>query len=644
MEEVKVRFLPDKITINVPKGKTILDAAVSAGVYLHSSCGGEGVCGRCKVIVKKGNVQSAASGRIKKEERQKGYCLACLSVIKSDITVEIPVESRLESELVSEEEAYAQRLKGVYSKAEDIDKAHLFVREDIFAHSPLATKLSLKLEPPDLQDKVSDLERLYREIRKREDLKIMQAGLTNIRRLGMILRSANWHVTVTLGKRGGTTEVVLIQPGDTSDKNYGFAFDIGTTTVSGQLVDLNTKKILGTKASYNRQASFGTDIISRIIFAQKSEGLERLHHAVIDVMNDMIRQLTFENDIDLNNVTCCLCAGNPTMMHLLLRIDPTYIRREPYIPTANFVPVIRASEAGIKINPRGLLATVPSIASYVGGDIVSGILACGIDKSKDLSLLIDVGTNGEIVLGNKDWLVACAASAGPAFEGSGVSCGMRATKGAIERVSINKKTHNVKCSTILGGKPLGICGSGYIDLLAEMLSSGIIDSSGSIIEKKAPGLIKSTQTGKSFIVVDKKKSATGNDIIITEGDIDNLKRSKAAIFAASSTLVRHMGFEMSAIKKIFIAGGFGTYLDIKKAITIGLLPDLKLERFEFVGNSSLAGARAILLSSQALNQAEELARKVTYFELSVEDTYMDEYMAALFFPHTDRSKFPSFKL
>jgi uncharacterized 2Fe-2S/4Fe-4S cluster protein (DUF4445 family) len=642
MEEFNVTFLPDKLTIKVAQGETILGAALSAGVYIHSSCGGEGVCGRCKVIVKQGKVSSSPTGRISKEEKEKGYHLACLGIIESDLVIEVPAESRSEFDKISEEEAFDQRLKGIYSKAEEIDKADNYLAKDIFAHSPLATKLFLKLDPPSLKDRLSDLERVYREIRKREDIKILQTGLANIKRLGDILHSSNWNVTVTLGKRGGTTEVVLIQRGDTSTKNYGFAFDIGTTTVSGQLIDLNKKTILGTKAAHNKQASFGADVISRIIVAQKEPDLERLHHAVVDVMNDIIHQLTSEHSVDLNDVTACVCAGNPTMMHLLLKIDPTYIRREPYVPTANFIPVIRTTEAGIKINPRGLLATVPGVASYVGGDTVAGILACDLEKKKKLCLLIDIGTNGEIVLGNKDWLAACAASAGPAFEGSGVSCGMRATKGAIQRVSIDKTTLAAQYSTILDAPAVGICGSGYIDLLAQLLTAGVIDSSGKIkIDNHE--FVKATDSGRAFVVAPKKTSGREFDIVITEEDIDNLKRSKAAIYAATSMLVRNMDLKFSQIDKIFIAGGFGTYIDIEKAIKIGLLPDLPKDKFMFVGNSSLAGAREILLSSQAMLQAEEIAKKVTYFELSVESSYMDEYTAALFFPHTDRTRFPSFK-
>ena len=338
-----------------------------------------------------------------------------------------------------------------------------------------------------------------------------------------------------------------------------------------------------------------------------------------------------------------MCAGNTTMIHLLLRIDPSYIRRLPYVPTANLPPTIRASEAGIRINPRGLLSCVPGVASYVGGDVVSGVLSCGQYKEDDLSILIDIGTNGEIVLGDKDFLVACAASAGPAFESSGVCSGMRATSGAIQSVKINPEGFAVDFTTIGSARPRGICGSGYIDLLAEMLRSGIIDKSGKI-KAKDSRRVRSSDTGREFVVVFKEESDTQADIVITEADIDNLKRAKAAIYSATSVLVRYMDFDFSNIKKIFIAGGFGNFLNLENAIYIGLLPDLEREKLIFVGNSSLAGARTMLLSAAAMKKAREIARKITYFELSVEPKYMDEYMAALFFPHTDLTKFPTVKV
>jgi uncharacterized 2Fe-2S/4Fe-4S cluster protein (DUF4445 family) len=642
MEKFKVTFYPDNKTVEVEKGKTILSAAISAGVYINSSCGGDGVCGRCKVILKKGQVFTHHTGRVSLEERGRGVYLSCLTTIQSDLEIEVPPESRLEFEKLTPEELEL-RLKGLYSEAEEIEPSEAAVGEEIFIHSPLATKLYLELPAPTLDDKISDLERLYRQIRRIQDIPIMQTGIANVRRLGELLRSSDWKVTVTLGKRNGTAEVVLIEPGDTSQNNFGICFDIGTTTISGQLVDLNNKKVLGTKATYNTQATFGSDVITRIIYAQKEEGLEKLHHAVIDTMNQMIHELIQEHSIDLNDVNCVLCAGNTTMIHLLLRVDPTYIRREPYVPTANFVPTVRAAETGIKINPRGLLSCVPGTSSYVGGDTTAGILSSGLYKERHLSILIDIGTNGEIALGDKDFLVACAASAGPAFEGSGVTCGMRASKGAIQKVKINSEDFKVDYSTIGNEKPRGICGSGYIDLIAEMLKTGIIDKSGKIRDAHHQR-IREGEYGREFVVAFKEEATASSDIVITEPDIENLKRAKAAIYSATAILVKHMNLDFPGIKKIFIAGGFGTYVDIDNAVKIGLLPDIDRKKFVFVGNSSLAGARQILLSYEAMKKADMVAKKITYFELSVDPGYMDEYMAALFFPHTDLSRFHSVRI
>ena len=472
----------------------------------------------------------------------------------------------------------------------------------------------------------------------------MQTGLANLKKLGHLFRESDWKVTVLLGKRNETTEIVSVEPGDTSDRNFGVAFDVGTTTVVGQLVNLNTKEVLGTKATHNRQAAFGSDVISRIIFASEKDGLERLHHAVVDNMNGIIKELIKEHNVDLYDVNGIICAGNSTMVHLLLKVDPAFIRREPYTPTANFVPVIRAAETGIKMSPRGLLSCVPGISTYVGGDITAGVLACGLADAKQLTMLIDAGTNGEIVLGNKDWMVSCAASAGPAFEGSGVACGMRAAKGAIQRVKIKKRDFEVNFKTIGNTKPRGICGSGYIDALAELVTTGIITKQGKINTAIKSKRVRIGECGPEFVLAFKKEAGVDFDIVITEADIENLKRSKGAIYAASSLLVKKLGLDFKKMKKFFIAGGFGTYLDIDKAVAIGLLPDLPRDRFEFIGNSSLVGAREILLSYEAMKKAEQIARKITYIELSTEPNYMDEYVSALFFPHTNLERFPSVKI
>ena len=632
MEKCKVVFKPGNKVARVEKGADLLFAAVSAGLHINSSCGGEGVCGRCKVVIKKGKFKTEPSGRISQGERKKGCVLACLTTVEGNLEVLVPKESQLG----------AQRPQDIYSEAVDIDKGKPIISEEVFTHSPISTKIYVEMPAPTQDDSVSDYERLMREIKSKYDIPIIQTGLRNIRKLGSILRYSDWKVTVTLGKRNETTEIVLIEPGDSSKENYGVAFDIGTTTVSGQLVDLNTKEILGTKATYNKQIVFGDDVITRIMFAKEENGLERLHHAVIDNMNTIIHELITEHKVPLSRVTGVMCAGNTTMMHLLLRVDPTHIRKDPYVSTANFVPVIRAAEAGIKIHPRGLLACIPGVSTYVGGDIVAGALACGINSIDKLTLLIDVGTNGEIVLGNKEWMASCSASAGPAFEGSGVSCGMRAVRGAIEKVEIGTGL-DAKVKTIAGRKPMGICGSGYIDLISQMFKRRIIKRDGKINRDLRTKRIREKDGEYEYVVVPKSKACCGYDIVIRESDIENIKRSKGAIFSAASSLLKKFGLSFNDVETIYVAGGFGTFLNIESAVSIGLLPDLKREKFKFVGNSSLIGSREILLSYDTMKEAESIARKMTYIELSKDPGYMDEYVSALFFPHTDLEKFPSVK-
>lgn len=645
MEKFKVTFYPDNKTVEVPKDTSLLSAAVSAGIYINSTCGGDGVCGKCKVIVKKGSVFTQPTGMITHEERKGNVYLACLTLVQGDLEIEVPPETRLGLEGLTPEEIH-RRIKGFYSESEEVESVLPSPIDGAFSHCPLVKKVYLELPKAQLEDPLADLERIQRQLKQREDLlplqEIMPTGLVNIRQLSDLLRASDWKITVALANREGSTEIMLIEPGNTKDKNFAFCFDIGTTTITGQLVDLNTKQVLGTKATYNKQISFGSDVITRIIHAQEEQGLEQLHLAVIDCLDQIIAELVSEHKINLNDVTCIVCAGNTTMIHLLLSIDPTHIRKEPYIPTANFLPTIRAAEIGVRINPRGILATVPGVASYVGADVTAGVLSCGLDKEDDLCVLIDVGTNGEIVVGNKEFLISCAASAGPAFEGSGVVSGMRATKGAIQKVSIDPISFEIKYAAIGNAKPKGICGSGYIDIISEMLKISLMDKSGKITMSGNKN-VRNGDYGREFVIVPASLTDTGSDIVITEADIDNLKRAKAAIYSACSTLLKHVNLDFAAVKKFFIAGGFGTSIDIEKSIAIGLLPDLERERFIFVGNSSLSGTRQILLSSQAYQKAGDIARKMHYFELSIDTKYMEEYMAALFFPHTDLTLFPSFK-
>ncbi|MFH0878012.1 MAG: ASKHA domain-containing protein [Candidatus Omnitrophota bacterium] len=642
MEKCIVTFSPDQKKVIVDRGTTILAAALSAHIHLDAGCGGDGVCGKCKVIVRQGTVRAESSGNIAPGERKEGVHLACQTLVESDLDVEILAESRLDLSMLSKEELEL-RLRGVYSKAEDVVETKAGLGEGLFEYEPLVTKVYLELSKPDFSDKLSDLERIYRAIEDKIGARPIHTGLANIRQLGSLLRSCDWKVTVALAQKADVVELVAVEPGDRSGRNYGLAFDIGTTTVTGQIVDLKAKKVLGTKAAYNRQATFGSDVITRIIYAQAQDGLEKLHHAVVDMANEMIESFIDEQDIDLNDVLSLCVAGNTTMLHLLCRIDPTHIRQEPYVPTANFIPLVKAAEVGIGINPHGVLFCLPGVSSYVGADITAGVMACDIHRSKKTTILIDIGTNGEIVLGNSEWMISCAASAGPAFEGSGMSCGLRAVRGAIQAVKIKDITLELDVTTIGEAAPRGICGSGYIDLVAELLTLGALDKNGKLNQAINNRRLRQGKFGYEFVVVFGEEAGIGEDIVVSDMDLDNLKRAKAAIYSGISVLTRHLDMSFENVDRFYVAGGFGTSLNIESAVRIGLIPDLPREKFIFVGNSSLAGARQSLLSCQAGRVAEQIAANITYFELSADARYMDEYMAALFFPHTDKARFPSVK-
>lgn len=471
----------------------------------------------------------------------------------------------------------------------------------------------------------------------------MQTGLAVLNRLPDILRQSDWKVTVLLGCRGGTMEVVDVEPGNTSAINLGVALDLGTTTVVAHLVDLNTSKTLATKAKYNSQISFGDDVISRIMYGNTPEKRTQLRDVIVNDINDLIAALVVEAKVKLNDVSIVVCAGNTTMIHLLCALNPSNIRKDPYIPAACCPPVIRAAEVGIKINPRGLLNSLPSVASYVGGDVVADVLVSGMMRSDELSLLIDLGTNGELVLGNSDWLVCCSASAGPSFEGGGITCGMRATNGAIEHIQLGKNGEILVCNVVGGGKPLGLCGSGLIDTVGEMLKVGCIDRRGRFDRAVCGTRVREGESGGlEFLLFHGTETALGRDLVLTEADINNLIHSKGSIYMATECLLDHVGMTFDDLQHVYIAGGFGNYLKVDQGVRIGLLPDLDPAKFKYIGNGSVQGAKMALLSQEALrNVQEQVAGAMTYLELSTSHKYMNEYSSCLFLPHTNIEKFPS---
>lgn len=632
----KLFFLPDQKEMEVEHGTTIMEAAQEAGVYINSLCGGEGVCGKCRVQVTEGNIRADKNSIsfLSKEEVMEGYVLACQAKVYGDMEVVIPPESRLEAEQILLEQPVVD-----YSHPEKISVPKIST-DPMTLFEPLAQKIYMELPEPSLEDNLGDVERIIRELRKKTEYQNFEASFHCLQGLASKLRDNDWKVTATITKGNDLWRIMQIEAGDTSDQNYGLAIDVGTTTVVAQLVHMKSGNVVGVVGSHNLQARYGEDVISRMIFACGSqEGLDPLHKAIVKNINNLIRTLTEKKGIDVDQITAIVAAGNTTMSHLLLSLTPCSIRLDPYVPTANIFPQIQAAELNIDINPYGILETMPAVASYVGGDIVAGVIACGIADKPETNGLIDVGTNGEIVIGNNEWLVCCSASAGPAFEGGGIRNGMRATRGAIERVMIDNG--KVAYHTIGKAKPRGICGSGLIDCIYGFIQNGIINYEGKFNLSAKDERIAERDGEIQFIVAYSQDTETGKDLTITESDISNIIRSKGAVFAAIKSLTDYVGVKFDEIDTFFVAGGFGTYLDIPKAIGIGLLPDIDPKRIQFVGNSSLMGARIALLSGHAFERSVKIANGMTNIELSTYQPFMDEYIAAMFLPHTDRRLFPS---
>jgi uncharacterized 2Fe-2S/4Fe-4S cluster protein (DUF4445 family) len=625
-KEYTIRFEPSGLKIKVPSGAVLLDAAHKAGIYLSSICGGDGYCGKCKVIIDEGQFQSKPTALLTPDEVRENIVLACQTKVLSDMTITVPRSHTLEtSQILMDTDAH--RFSEMPSE----------VQEGIFEFDPLVRKICVEMSPPTVHDHTADHERLYLAIREQIDAPIMQTGFRLLQKLSRLLQSCDYKATVTIGRRGETTEVIEVEPGNHCEKNFAVAVDLGTTTVVAHLVDLTKATTIDTEATYNSQINFGEDYIRRIIYAEENNAFDEMQNRIVNDVNNLIVTLASRQKVDLQDINAIVCAGNTAMIHFLLNLDPTRIRREPYIASAGFVPPIRAAEAGIQINKRGLLYCLPSVAAYVGSDIVAGVLTTRIFTQKGISLFIDIGTNGEVVLGNKEWLTCASSSAGPAFEGSGVKHGMRAGAGAIEKLAIHGDG-SIELKTIGEKHPVGICGSGLLDTLAELFTKGIIDRTGRFKDNGQPKLTEGDE-GRQFQI--SPADNEHHEIVITQADIDNLIRSKAGVFAAIKVLMEATQTTPDDLEAVYLAGGFGNFLNIQQAVNIGMLPDVPLEKMRFVGNTSIAGAKTVLLSRQALETAEKIAEGMTYFDLMSHPGYMDEFTRANFLPHTDLSLFPT---
>ncbi len=631
----KVTFNPYGITVEAPEGTNLIRAAMDAGVHVNASCGGEGICGKCRVILESGEIDSAHSESFSSDDWDSGCRLACQSSIVGDVAVRIPSESLIDRATITRRRA-GIALRPNPIEIENIKKAGLY--------NPAFQKRFIRLQPPSLSDNVCDLARIEKALARQHEIPNITLDFHLTRKLGQVLREKNFEVTATLDfsrRRYRLPHLLQVEPGDTTGRHFAFAVDIGTTTVWVQLIDMARGEIIGVEADYNGQINYGEDVITRIIFSQKEHGLDRLQRAVASTINQIMHRLLRKYALNKEDISHITLAGNTTMTHLFYGIAPKNIRLSPYVPTLCSIPLARARDMNLDMPPHVFMNCVSSVSSFVGGDIVAGVIASGLYKDPRLTLYIDIGTNGEIVIGNDQWLTCTACSAGPAFEGGGIRCGMRATSGAIEEVSINPENFEPMILTIDVSKPKGLCGSGLINLIAALHEVGLLLPNGKFREDSGSERIRKGEDGLEYVLVHAAESQTGRDITISEADIDNLMRAKAALFAGYVTLIESVGLRIQDIEQVILAGGFGSFINIENAIEIGLLPDLPRERFQFMGNGSLRGASLLALSRDLLAEERRVAAMMTNFDLSATPGYMDRYMAALFLPHTELEYFPT---
>ncbi len=618
--------MPQGLSAVVDEGSTILDACISAGARINSGCGGRGTCGKCRVKVLSGEVGFPGAASVSEPDAASGIVLACQAKVGSgDLVVEVPRSAR-------ERKVYSS---GPAGACPDPGPA-VAGRHPFFAHGPVCTRKDLDLPGPTMCDPVTDLDRLVNALSALPGSPPrFRISLRALKPLSGTLRGSGWSVRAWVCGTGGEAEIVRVEGRDAPRAEFGIALDIGTTSVVACLFNLETRAPAAFARCLNSQSSRGADVITRIIHASTPAGLAELREMVMDDVNDLVGALASSAGINASAVSALMCAANTTMTQIALGVDPSHIRKEPYVSTANFFPPVRAADLGVGIHPDAPVRFMPCVCSYVGGDTTAGVVATGMHRSGEVSMLIDLGTNGEIVLGCSDWLACCSCSVGPAFEGSGVTSGMVAARGAVEDLAIGRD--GVAVSTIGGDDPLGICGSGMIRAMAQLLDLGIVDRAAKFQPDCGHPNLRSGGDGLEFLVA----RGPSSDIVLTQPDLDNLLRSKAAVFSAARLLVRKMGMSFGDLSSIVVSGAFGSRLSFPDAVRIGLLPDLPESKFRFAGNTSLAGARAALVSPAALAEAEEAAAKMTCFELSGDNSYHEEYILACFLPHTDLGLFPS---
>jgi uncharacterized 2Fe-2S/4Fe-4S cluster protein (DUF4445 family) len=575
-------------------------------------------------------VDSDDGGKLSREEIRQGWVLACTARVSDvDCMVDVPAQAGWHGGKFGDPADILQAVPSKYRPGSgqilpDVEAVRLMV--------PMAER----------DDGTADLDR-FRAALSTVDLDEAEVPLGVLRRVADTIRSAEGAVTVVAERGAHSTRVLAVIAGHEDIPLYGLAVDIGTTSVAVMLVSMSDGTVRALETDYNAQIACGLDVISRINFARREGGLEVLRERVLETINRLRHRVCIDTGILPRDIVAVAVSGNTTMTHLLLGLNPEYIRLEPYSPTFLVdTPSYRAGPIGLEVNPDCNVHLSPAVGSYVGGDITAGVLCTDlVFDSEGICLFMDIGTNGELVIGNADFLMTCACSAGPAFEGGGIGAGMRAAEGAIEKCGVDPETGVASWTMIGEGQPLGICGSGMISLLAELFVTGWLDPAGKLDRERTTPAIRVEGRRARYVLVKAEHSETGREIAISEADIENVLRAKAAIYSATSLMLKQIGIGVEDVAKVYIAGGFGRFIDVEKARVLGLVPDLPAERFVFLGNASLVGTYSVLLSPSHREKQNEIARRMTYVELNTAPSYMEEYTGALFIPHTDPSLFPT---
>ncbi len=631
-----VTFEPSGRQVHLARGEMVIRAAREAGLHINSSCGGTGVCGKCRVEILAGNVDGGVSEKIPEADSRQGIRQACTAVVQSDVTIRLLDSSSLKSGQLGTEVPRRNRASIHQYDITELQEEGLFI--------PPVEKFYLELPRPDHSDHQADAGRIIRSMKEQYGERHIHIGLSVLRNVRRTLREDDFRITATIARpvnKDARARMMHVQAGDWSNRNYGLAIDIGTTTVYGQLIDKLTGDVISEGGSYNKQLSYGEDVISRMIYAEKPTGLDLMHELVCESINTIIKDLLRDQPISIDEITSVTLAGNTAMTHLFLELEPHNIRRSPYVPVSTFFPPLRANDIGLCLSEHAMALLFPAVSSYVGGDIVAGVMGSGMYRTSKLTLFIDIGTNAEMVIGNRDWLACAACSAGPAFEGGGIVNGMRAAAGAIEDFSIDPFTLEPMILTIGSKAPLGICGSGLLIIIASLFECGVIDQSGRFNQDLDTWRIREGRSGHEFVLVEAADTAIKRDIVLTEVDIDNFIRAKGAIYAGIRTLLGEVGLTVNDLEQVILAGGFGSYIDLDSAITVGLLPDMEPEKILYVGNGSLLGCRMSELSNHIRKDVVSTIMRMTSFELSEVPSYKDMYVGSLFLPHTSASLFPS---